>query len=51
MAECGAIGWDVLKALIAQNRIKKPNYHDITIPEEKRGKAPMGNIYGKIAGD
>jgi HD-GYP domain-containing protein (c-di-GMP phosphodiesterase class II) len=51
MAECGAIGWDVLKALIAQNRIKKPNYHNIAIPEEKRGKAPTGNIYGKIAGD
>lgn len=51
MAECGAIGWDVLKALIAQNRMKKPNFHDIAVPEEKRGKAPMGNLYGKIEAD
>ena len=51
MAECGAVGWDVLKALIAQNRMKKPNYHHIVIPVEKRGKAPSGNLYGKIEAD
>jgi HD-GYP domain-containing protein (c-di-GMP phosphodiesterase class II) len=51
MAEYRVIGWDVLKAIIAQNRITKPNYQDIAIPEEERGKAPMGNIYGKIEDD
>lgn len=51
MAESGVVGWDVLKALIAQNRIEKPNYHKIVIPEEKRGKAPSGNLYGKIEAD
>ena len=51
MAEYGVIGWDVLKAIIAQNRITKPNYQDIAIPEEERGKAPMGNTYGKIEDD
>jgi HD-GYP domain-containing protein (c-di-GMP phosphodiesterase class II) len=51
MAESGAIGWSVLKALIAQNRLEKPSYHDIIIPEEKRGKAPKGNLYGEIIDD
>ena len=51
MAESGAVGWDVLKALIAQNRMEKTNYHKIVIPEEKRGKAPSGNLYGKIEDD
>ena len=51
IAESGAIGWDVLKALIAQNRMEKPSYHDINISEERRGKAPKGNLYGKIIDD
>ena len=51
MAERGAIGWDVLKALIAQNRRDKSNYHDIIFPEKKRGKAPTGNLYGQIIDD
>ncbi len=51
MAERGAIGWDVLKALIAQNRRDKSNYHDIIFPEKKRGTAPTGNLYGQIIDD
>jgi HD-GYP domain-containing protein (c-di-GMP phosphodiesterase class II) len=51
MAERGAIGWGVLKALIAQNRMEKPSYHNIIIPEEKRGKEPKGNLYGEIIDD
>jgi hypothetical protein len=31
--------------------MKKPNFNDIAVPEEKRGKAPMGKIYGKIEAD
>jgi HD-GYP domain-containing protein (c-di-GMP phosphodiesterase class II) len=48
MAERGAIGWDVVKALIARNRLEKPSYKDLVIPREKRGSAPSGNLYGKI---
>ena len=48
MAEQGQIGWDVLKALIAQNRLDKPEYKDIAVSREKRGSAPRGNLYGKI---
>jgi HD-GYP domain-containing protein (c-di-GMP phosphodiesterase class II) len=48
MAERGTIGWDVLKALIAQNRMGKPSYHEISISKERRGVEPKGNSYGKI---
>jgi HD-GYP domain-containing protein (c-di-GMP phosphodiesterase class II) len=51
MAERGAIGWEVVKALIARNRLEKPIYHEIALPVEKRGKAPMGNIYGEVEED
>jgi HD-GYP domain-containing protein (c-di-GMP phosphodiesterase class II) len=51
MAERGEIGWDVLKALISQNRMDKPGYQQLTISEEKRGSAPRGNLYGKIIDD
>jgi HD-GYP domain-containing protein (c-di-GMP phosphodiesterase class II) len=51
MAERGAIGWDVIRALIARNRLEKPSYKDLVIPREKRGSAPIGNLYGKIVDD
>jgi HD-GYP domain-containing protein (c-di-GMP phosphodiesterase class II) len=51
MAERGEIGWDILKALIAQNRISKPNYQDICISKIKRCQAPRGNLYGVIVED
>ena len=51
MAESGTIGWDVLKALIAQNRKDKPSYHEISISKERRGVKPKGNTYGKISDD
>jgi HD-GYP domain-containing protein (c-di-GMP phosphodiesterase class II) len=51
MAERGEFRWDVLKVLIAKNRMEKPSHHDIIFPEEKRGKAPKGNLYGKIIDD
>jgi hypothetical protein len=47
MAECGAIGWDVVRTFIARNCIDKPNYKDLVVPMEKRGSAPIGNLYGK----
>lgn len=51
MAESGTISWDVLKALIAQNRMDKPSYHEISISKERRGVKPKGNSYGKISDD
>jgi HD-GYP domain-containing protein (c-di-GMP phosphodiesterase class II) len=51
MAEHGVLGWEVIKALIAQNRREKPSYLEIFFPEEKRGEAPKGNLYGKIIDD
>ena len=51
MAESGTIGWDVLKAIIAQNRMDKPSYHEISISKERRGVKPKGNTYGKISDD
>ena len=49
MAERGTIGWDAVRALISRNCLDKPGYKDLVIPREKRGSAPIGNLYGKIA--
>ena len=51
MAEEGKIGWDALKALIANNRRGKPSYKDIQISRERRGKPPERNFYGKSSGE
>jgi len=51
MAEQNKIGWDVIKALIAQNRKHKPYYKEVIISKEKRGTEPKGNLYGKIIDD
>jgi len=51
MAECGAIGWDVVKALLARNRMKKPSYKDLVISRENRRSVPCGNLYGKTVED
>jgi HD-GYP domain-containing protein (c-di-GMP phosphodiesterase class II) len=51
MAERGAIGWDVVKALVALNRLEKPSYKDLVISKDKRGSQPMGNLYGRIVDD
>jgi HD-GYP domain-containing protein (c-di-GMP phosphodiesterase class II) len=49
MAETGALGWDVVKALVACNRHDKPHYSDCVVSREKRGAPPPGNSYGIIA--
>jgi HD-GYP domain-containing protein (c-di-GMP phosphodiesterase class II) len=46
MAELHKIGWQVVKALIAQNRKDKPPPTDVAVSLEKRGTPPPGNVYG-----
>ena len=48
MAEKGEIGWDIVKVLVSQNRADKPDYREIEVSLEKRGKSPEGNLYGII---
>jgi HD-GYP domain-containing protein (c-di-GMP phosphodiesterase class II) len=49
MAECGKIGWDVLKALLARNRRVRFIADEIQVSGERRGHAPAGNIYGETS--
>ncbi len=51
MAQRGEIGWDVVHVLVAYNRHNKPSYKDFQISLECRGRAPEGNVYGKVAGN
>jgi len=46
MAKDNKIGWDVFRALIAQNRKSKPHYREIKISTEKRATPPSHNVYG-----
>lgn len=48
-AENGKLRWDVVKALIACNRINKPHYTKCKISSERRGTPPVNNMYGIIA--
>lgn len=48
MAEKNKIGWDVVKALIAQNRADKPHFSEIKISFDKRGTPPPNNRYGVL---
>ena len=49
MAEKGLVGWNVVKALINQNRKKRVNIDDCLVSLEKRGVPPLDNLYGRIA--
>lgn len=46
MAERGALGWDVVNALVACNRREKTDYSSCLISKEKRGVPPADNVYG-----
>ena len=46
MAERNALGWDVVKALVALNRKSKPHYSECVVSAERRGTPPPGNSYG-----
>lgn len=51
MAERGEVSWEVVRALIAQNRKGKPHFSECTVSLEKRGAPPPGNMYGVIEDD
>jgi len=49
MAEKGLVSWNVVKALINQNRKKRVSIGDCLVSLEKRGVPPPDNLYGTIA--
>ena len=49
MAERGEVSWEVVQALVAQNRKGKPHFSECILSLEKRGVSPPGNLYGVIA--
>jgi HD-GYP domain-containing protein (c-di-GMP phosphodiesterase class II) len=49
MAERGEVSWEVVQALVAQNRKGKPHFSECSVSLEKRGAPPPGNMYGVIA--
>jgi HD-GYP domain-containing protein (c-di-GMP phosphodiesterase class II) len=49
MAERGDVSWEVVQALVAQNRKGKPHFSECSVSLEKRGVPPPGNLYGVIA--
>ena len=51
MAEKGEVSWDIVKALIAQNRRDKPGIDEFTVSKEKRGRNPIGNLHGITVDD
>lgn len=51
MAERGEVSWEVVQALVAQNRKEKPHFSECCVSLEKRGAPPPGNMYGILADD
>lgn len=49
MAQRGEVNWDAVQVLVAYNRRLRPNYRDVKVSLEKRGKQPDKNMYGKIS--
>lgn len=49
MAERGDVSWEVVRALVAQNRKEKPHFSECSVSLEKRGVPPPGNLYGVVA--
>ncbi len=49
LAESGAVGTDVVRALIACNREKQPPYQECSLSGEKRGTPPAGNLYRGVS--
>jgi HD-GYP domain-containing protein (c-di-GMP phosphodiesterase class II) len=48
MAKEGKLSWEVVQALISQNRKDKPHFRECEISAEKRGTPPSDSIYGVI---
>lgn len=49
MAAEGQIGWLALKALVAFNRSSRPDIRQCEVSLERRGLAPVNNVYGMLA--
>ncbi|MDD4357325.1 MAG: HD domain-containing protein [Smithellaceae bacterium] len=47
MAEKGLVSWNVVKALINQNRNKRVHIDECLVSLEKRGVPPPNNLYGR----
>ena len=45
-AQRGSINETIVRVLVALNRQSKPDYQNFVISSERRGKAPLGNVYG-----
>jgi HD-GYP domain-containing protein (c-di-GMP phosphodiesterase class II) len=51
MAEKGDLSWEVVQALVAQNRKGKPHFGECNVSLEKRGAPPPGNMFGVTEDD
>lgn len=51
LAKQGKLGRDVVRALVACNRRLKPDYRDVVLSEERRGRPPSSNLYGVVVED
>jgi HD-GYP domain-containing protein (c-di-GMP phosphodiesterase class II) len=51
LASQGKLSWEVLQALVAQNRKGKPHPLECAVSTEKRGVPPAGNLYGVFVDD
>jgi len=49
MAERNEVSWEVVQALVAHNRKKKPHFTECSVSLDKRGIPPPDNIYGILA--
>jgi HD-GYP domain-containing protein (c-di-GMP phosphodiesterase class II) len=49
MAQRGEIGWEAVQLLVAYNRRAGQRAGTIEISLERRGKAPVHNVYGQLA--
>lgn len=48
MADKGKLSWEVVQALVAQNRKDRPHFRECKVSAEKRGIPPGDSLYGVI---
>lgn len=49
MAQKGELSWQAVQVLVAYNRHIKPDFQDVEVSLEHRGKPPQQNMYGKLS--
>jgi len=49
MAERKEVSWEVVQALVAHNRKRKPHFTECSVSLDKRGIVPPDNVYGIMA--